>query len=89
MEVIGKRIQEARRFRQFSQFQLATSMGDYTQQMISRVEHGRSTTSVESLFAAAKALGVSADYLYGLTDNPEPAATLAAKVSKLEETPGR
>ena len=53
--------------------------------MISRVEHGRSTTSVESLFAAAKALGVSADYLYGLTDNPVPAATLAAKVSELDD----
>ena len=68
-------------------------MGDYTQQMISRVEHGRSTTSVESLFAATKALGVSADYLYGLTDNPEPAAALdkalaheQAKVSELEDT---
>ncbi len=30
-------------------------------------------------------MGKSADYLLGLTDNPEPAATLAAKVSELDD----
>ena len=50
-------------------------MGAYTRQMISRIEHGQSTTSVESLGAAARVLNVSADYLYGLTDDPTPSAT--------------
>ena len=60
-------------------------MGDYTRQMISRIEHGQSATSVESLLAAARALDVSLDYLAGLTDTPEPAAALAAKVSELDD----
>ena len=47
-------------------------MGGYTQQMVSRVETGQSETSVASLLAAAKALEVSVDYLYGLTDDPVP-----------------
>ena len=34
---------------------------------------------------AARELDVSTDYLYGLTAHPEPAATLAAKVSELED----
>ena len=34
-------------------------------------------------------MGKSADYLLGLTDNPAPAATLAAKVSELEDASAR
>ena len=34
---------------------------------------------------AARELDVSTDYLYGLTEHPEPAATLAAKVSELDD----
>ena len=49
------------------------------------IEHGRSGMSIAKLSAAAQALSVSTDYLYGLTDNPEPAATLAAKVSELDD----
>ena len=49
------------------------------------IEHGRSGMSIAKLSAAAQALSVSTDYLYGLTDNPEPAAALAAKVSELDD----
>ena len=52
-------------------------MGDHARQMISRIEHGQSTASVESLCAAARVLDVSADYLYGLTDDPTPSVALA------------
>ena len=85
VEVIAKRVHEARRNRGFSQFRLATEMGDYTRQMVSRVEQGKSTTSTESLLAAAKALGVSTDYLFGLTDDPTPATALAEKVGELAD----
>ena len=57
-------------------------MGDYSQQMVSRVENGQSATSVESLLAAANALEVSLDYLTGLTDDPAP---VDARVREAEE----
>ena len=57
-------------------------MGGYTQQMVSRVETGQSETSVASLLAAAKALEVSVDYLYGLTDDPVP---VDGRVEQLED----
>ena len=53
--------------------------------MISIVEHNRSALLADGLTSAAKALEVSTDYLLGLTDTPEPAATLAAKVRELED----
>ena len=36
------------------------------------VEHGRANLSVANLTAAAKALGVSVDFLFGLTTDPTP-----------------
>ena len=85
MEIIAGRLQEARRLRGLSQVQLATAMGRYTRQMVSRIERGHAIPSAASLVAAATALRLSIDYLAGLTDHPEPAATLAAKVRELED----
>ena len=85
VEIISARLQEARRLRGLSQFQLATAMGSYTRQMVSRIERGHAIPSAASLVAAATVLQSSIDYLMGLTDNPEPAATLAAKVSELDD----
>ena len=82
MGVLGTRIQEARRLRKLSQLQLARSMGDHHRQMISRVERGHSTMSASSLLAAARSLGVSVDYLYGLTDDPTP---VGDRVGEAEE----
>ena len=84
-------ILKARRSRGLSQRQLAVRMGDHARQMISRIEHGQSTTSVESLCAAARVLDVSADYLYGLTDDPTPSVALArdlanARANRLRRT---
>ena len=52
--------------------------------------------SIAKLSAAAQALSVSTDYLYGLTDNPAPAAQLdkalaheRARVSELEDDAAR
>ena len=67
-------------------------MGSYTRQMVSRIERGHAIPSAASLVAAATVLQSSIDYLTGLTDTPEPAATLAtelaqerAKVRELED----
>ena len=60
-------------------------MGSYTRQMVSRIEHGKASPSAESLVAAAAALDSSADYLLGLTDDPTPAAQLAARLSELDD----
>ena len=52
-------------------------MGErYDQTMISRVENGKSGIAGEGLTKAATVLGVSIDYLYGLTDDPTPAGEL-------------
>ena len=60
--------------------------------MISNVETGRSALLFDGMTKAARELNISLDYLAGLTDHPEPAATLAselaqerAKVSELED----
>ena len=53
--------------------------------MISHVEGNRRVLRADGLTHAARELQVSADYLLGLTNNPAPAATLAAKVSELED----
>ena len=45
---------------------------DYTQSAISQIENGRTGISVERLVDCARALGVSLDYLCGLTDEPTP-----------------
>ena len=65
---------KARKLRGFSQLQLATSN---TLPLISMVEHGRANLSVANLTAADKALGVSVDFLCGLTTDPRPARRLA------------
>ena len=64
----------------------------YNGSMISIVEHGRSALLLDGATKAAQTLGVSLDYLTGLTDCREPAATLAAelalaqgRVSELED----
>ena len=53
------------------------------------VEHNHRALLFDGATKAARELGVSLDYLAGLTDNPEPAATLAAKVSELEDASAR
>ncbi len=42
--------------------------------MISHVEANRSSLLYDGLVKAARVLGVSIDYLAGLTDDPTPAA---------------
>ena len=52
-----------------------------TRPLISMVESGRANMSVANLTAAAKALGVSLDFLCGLTTDPTPSRELAKELA--------
>ena len=76
--MLGDRIASARKRAGMSQRQLAGAMGGrYDQTMISHVETGRSGFVGDGLSRAAAVMGVSTDYLFGLTDDPTPADELA------------
>ena len=80
MTTVGKRLLKARKLRGFSQLQLAAGTSN-TRPLISMVEHGRANLSVANLTSAAKALGVSVDFLCGLTTDPTPARELAKELA--------
>ena len=84
--MLGKRLAAARKRAGIPQVELAVALGKrYNQSMISNVETGRSALLFDGATKAARELNISLDYLAGLTDNPEPAAALAAKVSELDD----
>ena len=83
--MLAERFARARKRAGLKQVELAAALGDrYDHSVISAVEHGRSSLRLDGLTHAAQELQVSTDYLLGLTDYPAPAATLAAKVSELD-----
>ena len=74
--MIGERLRKARKAAGLAQVELAVAMGDrYNGQMISMVENNRSGLLMDGAVNAAKELEVSLDYLFGLTDDPTPAAS--------------
>ena len=60
--------------------QLAAGTGN-TRPLISMVESGRANLSVANLTAAAKVLGVSVDFLCGLTTDPTPSRELVKELA--------
>ena len=81
--VLGERLAASRRRAGLSQFQLALAL-DCDRTLISHLEVERVGISADKLSQAAKTLNVSIDYLAGLTDEPRPAAELAANAVDLE-----
>ncbi len=85
----GRRLAQSRKRAGLTQVQLAVALGvRYDHTMISHAEAGRSSLLFDGATEAARELGVSLDYLAGLTDDPTPSAKLAevaAKVSELED----
>ena len=74
--MIGDRLRKARKAAGLAQVELAVAMGDrYNGQMISMVENNHSGLLMDGAVKAAQELGVSLDYLTGLTDDPTPAAS--------------
>ena len=88
--MFGERLAASRQRAGLRQVELAVALGDrYSQSMISMVETGQRELRADGVMLAARELDVSTDYLYGLTDTPAPAATLAAKVSELDDASAR
>ena len=80
-EVIGERLVEARRRAGMNQAELGAAIGGYSQSMMSHIEAGRTPLRFERAVEVARELGVSLDWLTGLTDDPTPAAELAERSS--------
>ncbi len=70
-ELFGQRILEQRKKHGETQKALAELLGIGDTQIIG-IEHGRTTTSAERIALICQHYKVSADYLLGLTDDPEP-----------------
>ncbi len=78
--MIGKRLREARIAAGLTQIDLAVATGDgYGSSMISQVESDVRRPRLEGAVNAARVLGVSLDYLVGLTDDPRPYGEVAAQ----------
>jgi transcriptional regulator with XRE-family HTH domain len=64
------RVKETRERRGLSQQELADRTGIHVQQVY-RIENAKSVPTADTLARLARELDVSADYLLGLTDDPE------------------
>ena len=90
MIVVGERIATARRIRGAKQVEFAAAMsGDYSRSAVANIETGRIQPSFARAIEAAEYLGVSLDYLAGLTDDPTPAETLSRLLADCTGKPPR
>jgi len=65
--IFGKRVKELRKEKQLKQSELAAILGLKTS-MISEIENGKYTTTVEKLIILADYFNVTIDYLVGRTN---------------------
>ena len=83
--MLGERVARARKRAGMKQVELAVALGDrYDHTVISAVEHNRSSLRLDGAVKVARTLGVSLDYLTGLTDDWTPAAELADRLGTAE-----
>ena len=79
--MIGKRLRKSRKLAGLLQVELAAALGDrYDAAMISRVEAGHKSLRLDGAVKAARELGVSLDYLTGLTNDPRPIKKIVSAV---------
>lgn len=92
-ETMGLRIRKMRKARGLTQAELAERLGGGADQgRISEWESGKTELQLSSLRAVADALGCSADYLMGRSDEPlvaDEAARRLADIRKIMEGRGR
>ena len=80
--MVGERLTKARQHSGITQAGLALALGPrYDQTMVSHVEAGRKGLRLDGAIRAAEVLGVSLDYLTGLSDDPTPATQLSEQLS--------
>lgn len=70
-EIFGQRLLEIRKQNQETQPDLARLL-EISKSRISEMENGKNTTTIENLFKICEHYKVSADYLLGLSDDPNP-----------------
>ena len=68
-ELFGQRLKEIRKQHHENQDTLAAAI-DVSKTQISEMEHGKKTTTLEKFAQICEYYGISADYLLGLTDDP-------------------
>ncbi|MBQ8210766.1 MAG: helix-turn-helix transcriptional regulator [Clostridia bacterium] len=70
MSIFGDRIRGLREDKDLNQTQLANIL-NCTQKKISRMETGENEPNLQDIKALCTYFNISANYLLGLTDNPE------------------
>lgn len=70
MSSFGERVRGLREDKDMNQTQLAVILNT-TQKKISRIETGENEPNLQDIRTLCTYFNVSADYLLGLTDNPE------------------
>ncbi len=74
-EKFGSRLKKARIARNMTQFEVQKSCG-VPEETISRLEQGTRWPSIDTLTALSRSLGVSCDYLLGMTNSMTPVRRL-------------
>lgn len=83
MGLRGERLLRLRKERGITQTELGERLG-VTQNQISRYERGAVNPSVETLIQLTQILNTSADYLLGLSPNPNPDSDLILTRHQIE-----
>lgn len=83
-EFIGKRVQQARKAKRYTQAELA-EMIDMSAKNLSCLERGTTGISIPTLMTLCKALEVSADYILFGNEAGERQSTVSILLSKLPE----
>ncbi|GHU75091.1 transcriptional regulator [Clostridia bacterium] len=68
--IFSSRLKDLREKNKIKQKEIADGLG-LTQTQISDLENGKTTTSLERIYALADYFGVSIDYLVGRSDEPK------------------
>ena len=80
----SEHFKRAREAAGLGQIEVAVALERESGSMISMVERGVRSLSLDHAVMAARLLGVSVDYLVGLCDDPRPASTLVAELDRLD-----
>jgi|SRR4026209_1725654 len=79
-QILGERVRRRRMALGLNQTAFADTVG-IPGPTLSSIEHGHQSIYVERAVQLAQALGVSTDYLFGLTDDPETSSARAAQAA--------
>ena len=79
-QILGERVRRRRMVLGLNQTAFADTVG-IPVPTLSSIEHGHQSIYVERVVQLAQALGVSTDYLLGLSDDPEKASKRSAQAT--------